>query len=96
MNDMIDLDTARLNALRTHVPGAVWMLVLVVAASGCSAGVSGARTSLSNNIPSVLIAVVITLISDLDRPRQGLVGISQQPMLDLKTSISDHQNNPSP
>ena len=101
MNDMIDLDTARLNALRTHVPGAVWMLVLVVAgascyASGYSAGASGARTSFSNGMLPVLIAVVITLISDLDRPRQGLVGISQQPMLDLKTSISDHQNNPSP
>ncbi len=93
LNDTIDLDATRLNALRARVPAAVWVLVLVVAgascyASGYSAGASGARTSLANALLPLLIAVVITLVSDFDRPRQGLVGISQQPLLDLKASFS--------
>lgn len=92
LNDTIDLDATRLNALRARVPSAVWMLVLVVAGMGCytsgySAGASGARTSFSNALLPLLVAVVITLISDLDRPRQGLVGISQQPLIDLKESL---------
>ena len=89
LNDTIDLDAARLNALRTHVPQAVWLLVLAMAASGCcasgySAGASGARNAFTNIALPLLIAVVITLIADLARPRGGLIIINQQPMLDLK------------
>ena len=101
LNDTIDLDASCLTAFRARVPGAVWMLVLVVAGMGCyssgySAGASGARTSFSNGLLPLLIAVVIALISDLDRPRQGLVGISQQPLLELKASLSAPSTNPSP
>lgn len=92
LNDTIDLDASRLNTMRARVPSAVWLLVLVVACMGCfssgySAGATGARTSFSNTLLPLLIAVVITLIADLDRPRQGLVGISQQPLIDLKQSL---------
>lgn len=50
LNDTIDLDATRTNALRSHVPGAVWLLVLAVAACGCAAsgygtGASGARSA---------------------------------------------------
>lgn len=93
LNETIDLDATRLNAFRTRVPGPVWLLVLVVAAASCyatgyHAGASGVRTGFSNVMLPALIAVVITLISDVDRPRQGLVGVSQQPLVDLKASIS--------
>jgi hypothetical protein len=39
----------------------------------------------------LLIAVVITLIADFDRPRHGLISISQQPLLDLKQSLQRSQ-----
>lgn len=96
LNDTIDLDATRLNALRTHVPGAVWLLVLSVAACGCAAsgygaGASGARSAFPNIILPLLVAVAITLIADLDRPRGGLIGINQQPMLDLKRSLQSSQ-----
>jgi hypothetical protein len=35
----------------------------------------------------LLIAVVVTLIIDLDRPRGGIIGIKQQALLDLKASM---------
>ncbi len=94
LNETIDLDAMRLNALRNHVPGAVWLLVLAVAACGCcasgySAGASGAHNGFTNFILPMLIAVAITLIADLDRPRGGLIGISQRPLLDLKESLQE-------
>ena len=92
LNETIDLDAARLNALRTHVPGAVWLLVLMVAACGCcvsgyGAGASGARNGFTNVALPLLIAVAITLMADLDRPRGGIIGISQQPLYDLKQTL---------
>ena len=93
LNDTIDLDASRLNAFRSRVPGSVWLLVLVVAGAGCyasgyGAGASGARTAFSNAMLPILIAVVITIIADFDRPRQGLISVSQRPMLDLKAGLS--------
>ncbi len=100
LNETIDLDASRLTAMRARVPSAVWMLVLVVAGAGCyasgyGAGANGARSNFSNTLLPLLIAVIITLISDFDRPRQGMVGISQQPMLDVQASLSTLPPSPS-
>ena len=78
------------------MPGAVWLLLLIVAGAGCfasgyRAGASGERTGFSDAMLPLLIAVVITLIADFDRPRHGLIGISQQPLLDLKQSLQRSQ-----
>jgi hypothetical protein len=35
LNETIDLDATRLAAMRNHVPGMVWLLLLLVSASGC-------------------------------------------------------------
>ena len=96
LNETIDLDATRLNALRSRVPTAVWLLVLIVAGAGCyvsggGAGASGARTGFSDGMLPLLIAVVITLIADFDRPRQGLISISQQPLIDLQQSLQSNQ-----
>jgi hypothetical protein len=91
LNDTIDLD-----AMRIRVPGAVWLLLLSVAACGCcasgyGAGASGVRNIFTTIALPLLIAVVMTLIADFDRPRGGLIGINQQPMIDLKQSLQpDH------
>jgi hypothetical protein len=93
LNETIDLDAARLHALRTHVPGAVWLLVLAVATGGCFAagyggGAGGARSIFADVALPILIAVVITLIADIDRPRGGLIGSDQRPLYDLKASLA--------
>jgi hypothetical protein len=92
LNETIDLDSTRLNAHRNRVPGAVWVLLLVVASCGCcatgyAAGSTGARTGFGNFVLPLLIAVVVSIVADLDRPRRGLIGISQQPLLDLKAAL---------
>jgi hypothetical protein len=92
LNETIDLDATRLNTLRAHVPGAVWLLLLAVAAAGCFAsgygtGAAGARSLLTTVLLPLLITFVITLVADLDRPRRGLIGISQQPLIDVREAL---------
>jgi len=92
LNDTIDLQSSRIAARRNHVPSAVWLLLLAVAgcgawSSGYGSGASGHRSAFSQIVFPVLIGVVITLISDLDRPRRGLIGVSQQPMRELLESM---------
>lgn len=92
LNETIDLDSSRKAAMRNHVPGAVWLLMLVVAgcgawASGYGSGTGGLRSAFNQIVFPVLIAVVITLIADIDRPRRGLIGVNQQPMQELLESM---------
>jgi len=92
VNEIINLDAVRLAALSAGIPGVVWLLLLFVASCGCyisgySAGTSGVRGSLPNFLLPLLIAIVITLISDLHRPRGGLIRTTQQPMLEVKAAI---------
>ncbi len=96
LNETIDLDSSRMAALRNHVPGAVWLLLLIVAgcgswASGYGSGTTGIRSSFSQLVFPILIGVVITLIVDIDRPRKGMIGVSQQPLLDLLNNIQPNK-----
>jgi hypothetical protein len=91
---MIDTDAKRVAAGRNHIAAAVWVLVLLVAAFGCftsayGSGAQGARSNFTSFFLPLLVAVVIGLIFDLDHSLQGVIGVSQQPMLDLKASIAE-------
>ena len=88
LNETIDLHSDRLAAMRNRVPAAVWLLLLVV--SGCGAwanghgsGAKGHRSLFNQIVFPVLIGIVITLITDIDSPRKGLISVSQQPLQDL-------------
>jgi hypothetical protein len=92
LNDTIDLDSKRLAAMRNHVPAAVWLLLVLVGfcgvgVTGYQVGLSGKRMWFNQALFPLLIAGVITILVDLDSPRPGLVGISQQSLMDLETSL---------
>jgi hypothetical protein len=92
LNETIDLDASRMDAARNHVPGAVWLLLLVVSgcgswASGYGSGAGGSRSAFSQYVFPLLIGVVITLIADIDRPQRGLIGVSQLPLEELLESM---------
>jgi hypothetical protein len=92
LNETIDLQTSRLAASRNHVPGAVWLLLFIVAgcgawASGYGSGTGGDRSIFSQVVFPLLIAVVITLIADIDRPLRGMIGVSQKPLEELLESM---------
>ncbi len=93
LNDTIDMDAERLAAHRNHIPPTVWVLVVIVAAFGCytsayGSGAQGARSLFTSVLLPVLIVVVMGLVYDIDHALQGVIGVSQQPMLDLKASIA--------
>jgi hypothetical protein len=92
LNEMIDTDTERVTAHRNTIPEAVWALLVFVAASGCltsayGSGAQAARSGFTSIFLPLLITVVIVLVYDLMNTHQGVVTISQQPMLDLQQSI---------
>ena len=92
LNETIDFDSTHKAALRNHVPGAVWLLMLVVSgcgawASGYGSGTGGLRSAFNQWVFPLLIGIVITLIADVDRPNQGLIGVSQEPLQELLDSM---------
>lgn len=92
LNELIDAYGARNAALRKHVPEVVLFLLFAVfviagAVLGYSGGLEGGRPFLATFSMSLLIVLVIFIIIDLDRPRRGLIEVSQESMLDLGDGI---------
>ena len=92
LNDVIDLHAKRVTALENHVPESVFILLCIVAILslgliGYGAGMGMFRNLLPTMISIILFASVILLIMDLDRPRRGMIKVSQQRMADLQDSL---------
>jgi hypothetical protein len=92
LNEVIDLHSKRLHALENHVPEIILFLLYFVAMVatgliGYGCGLGGVRNFFVTVVSSILIAVVILVIIDLDRPRRGLIQVSQQRMLELRDSL---------
>lgn len=88
-----DLHGLRAAALHNHVPGTVWLLLLLVAACGVAlggyaCGTHGGRLAVSQATLPVLVSLVITILADLDSPRRGMIAYSQQSMFDLKRELA--------
>lgn len=92
LNAMIDLDAARMAASGNHVPGAVWLMLMLVGgcgawANGYTTGASGVRSVFSTWVFPLLIGIVMTLIADIDSSHRGLIGMSQKPLEKLLESM---------
>ena len=89
ITDLIELHESRVVAgIYARVPETiVWLLLIGSALSlgmvGYSAGLSLRRGVLSAVVLSITLAAVLTLVVDLDRPREGFLQVSQQPILDV-------------
>ncbi len=93
LNEMIDDQAKRLEALRNRVPNIVLIALYGVAivagvVAGYANGLEARRVRLPVYIMGLLAVLVILLIQDLDRPTTGFVKTSQQPMIDTAKSIS--------
>jgi hypothetical protein len=92
LNDVIDIAGKRDAALENHVPESVVLVlgffaVLCVGVVGYECGLAGGRPVFPIVALSVLIAVVVLLIVDLDRPRRGLIRVSEQSLLGVKQTL---------
>lgn len=93
VNEVIDLDAARIAAGRNRIPDTIWITLYAltmfsIAAVGYHFGLSGARSWGETILLVLAFSLVILLIADLDRPNSGTVQVSQQPMLDLLSKIA--------
>jgi hypothetical protein len=93
LNETIDLHESRITAgLYARVPPTViWLLVVGVVFGvgmvGYNAGLTGRRSMLSAVVLAVALSAVLALVVDLDRPSDGLIRTSQQPLIDLRDSL---------
>lgn len=83
LNETIDLPTKRLAALQNRIPEVVIFLLffggtLAVGVVGYGYGLGARRNIFLMIAFSVLIALVVLVIIDLERPRRGLVTVSQE------------------
>ncbi len=92
VNEMFDSASARKAERDAKIPAHVLELLVLYAIM--SAGIvgyvmnaSGRRHLAVTTILFGLLALAITLILDLDRPRRGSILVSQQPMIDVRASM---------
>jgi hypothetical protein len=94
VNHLIDVGEERLTALsNARVPQTVILLtfagsVLTLATVGYAAGLTRRRSLLTAVVLIVVLGTVITLIVDLDRPREGFLVVSQQPLIDTENQMA--------
>lgn len=78
---------------RSRIPGTYWAVLYVIAALALAAmgyhvGIAGANRSHALLAVALAFSAVMLVIADLDRPGQGLINVSQEPMLDLRATLA--------
>jgi hypothetical protein len=94
LNQLIDDHTRRSVAMENHVPETILLLLVLVAAltmavTGYSSGLRGKRLKALRFILVLLVAATLTVIIDLDRPRRGLIRVSESGMTELQQQLPD-------
>jgi lysylphosphatidylglycerol synthetase-like protein (DUF2156 family) len=93
LNEVIDVHSERFNiALDVRVPPAILLgLYLVAVLSTMLIGMQGSYAAQRNIIAPVMmvliLSLVFSLVTDLERSQQGLMQISQQPLIALQQQL---------
>lgn len=101
LNTMIDEGAAQQAVLHASIPPAVLgVLGTVVMLSAPLLGVGFGRAQQRNiaaaAIFSVMLAVVVSIILDLDRPQRGLVSVDLTPLRQVQQSLHSAASGPAP
>jgi hypothetical protein len=90
MSELVAINESRLSAgIYARVPETVLLLLFVgsilsLAMVGYMAGLKKQRSILSAVVMVVALGVVLAIVVDIDRPTEGLINVSQQPLLDVQ------------
>jgi hypothetical protein len=93
LNEMIDLHTARvMAALRNRMPLTVWIVLVAVGllaffSMGYQAGLTKGGRSPASLVLALTLGAVVWLVADLDRPGEGFLRVSQEPMIALRRTM---------
>ena len=95
LTEIVSLNETRVvAALYARVPETILLLLLAgsslsLGMVGYSAGLSRRRSILSAVVLVIALGAVTTLVVDLDRPQEGFINVSQQPLLDVQQWIGE-------
>ena len=93
LNEVIDLHTSRFVAgVYSRVPPTILLLlvagvILSLGLVGYNAGLSEKRSPIIAIVLVIALGATLWLVIDLDRPREGLIKTSQQPLIDLQQKL---------
>src|SRR6185369_13183253 len=94
LNDVIELHAKRVRiGLKSRIPTVIFFVLffvtsLATVSMGYLAGIAGKRTNTVSIALVLAFSSGIYLIIDLDRPQEGLLKVSQQPMQELRQKIT--------
>lgn len=93
LNEMFDLQSDRMVAFHARLPSTVWdclslMIFVGVAATGYQCGVTRSRVMPVTITLVIAFGVIVMLIADLDRPLQGTLRVSREPLIDLNRRLN--------
>jgi len=94
LNELIDLHTTRaVVALQYHIPGAIWgalylLSILAFGLVGYELGAAKTGSVFVSIVMAITFSAVIFLITDLDRPNEGHIVVSQEPMIQLQQKLN--------
>jgi len=99
LNEVIDLHAMRVMAsLRNRMPLPVWIVLFGVGflsffTMGYQAGLTKASRSPATIVMTLTFVAVIWLVADLDRPGEGFLHVSQEPMIELRQMMNSSTQN---
>jgi hypothetical protein len=94
LNDVIAMHTRQVTVRQEfRIPNSIWIVLYsIIPLAAASIGYHGGLTGRSRPLVAVafvlIIAVVMTLIWDLDHPRRGSLRVSQQALIDLRGTMN--------
>jgi hypothetical protein len=92
LNDVIDLHTTHLAVARRHIPteimaGLLLSAGLALALASFGNGQIGRRFLVLNFVYGFVLAAALWMMFDLDHPLQGIIKVSDQPLVDTLASF---------
>lgn len=94
LNELIDLNQSRKTVgLQYRIPGTVWLAVYLLSVFsmlivGYQVGMSGIRRMRGTPLLAAAFSLVIIMIADIDRPGEGWMLVSQQPIADVQQAMA--------
>jgi hypothetical protein len=94
LNEVIDIHAKRVMvALQYRISGSIWLVLyfvtmLTMFGVGYDFGLNGSGSFLISLVLAFSFSAVILVIADLDRAVEGLLKVSQQPMIELQQKLN--------
>lgn len=101
LNEMIDDQEKRLAALQNRLPAIIVIAlygvsIVGIGFAGYGSGVEAKRSRLPVHLTGMLVAAMVLLIQDIDRPGAGFIKVSQQSMASTAATLAAFPDQPAP